>query len=159
MPRGGVPDPKSSKRGTSHRKPKEARTLAPVEKVSSAIDPPADLNPLAAELWRDVVRELASHGASREVDAVHVRFLCDQFVTYQECQAVVTQFGPMVEVEGRYVENPAVAMRDKAQANYLKISDRLGLDPLSRLKLGLLQVTGQSILAGIDKELGIQVKT
>ena len=34
----------------------------------------------------------------------------------------------------------------------------LGLTPVARLRLGLIKLAGASLLAGIDAELGIQVK-
>jgi len=40
----------------------------------------------------------------------------------------------------------------------MSIANEYGLTLASRLRLGILQLTGESLLAGIDRELGIEIK-
>lgn len=43
-------------------------------------------------------------------------------------------------------------------ARYMSIANEYGLTLASRLRLGLMQLAGESILAGIDRDLGIEVR-
>jgi phage terminase small subunit len=60
------------------------------------------------------------------------------------------QRGPMV--------NPLLKVERDEAATYLRLAETLGLTPVARLRLGLITLAGASILAGIDAELGIEVK-
>ena len=156
MPRGATPDPTSNKRNTGKRgtpKPTPADDLA-----VQTIAPPAHMEPAAAEVWSLVAAEMERNSQLREIDTLSLTMLCDAWYNYAEATANIQKYGVLVRGERGPMPNPAVKIQKDAAAGILQLSDRLGLTPLSRLRLGLLQVTGQSILSGIDKELGIQVR-
>lgn len=161
MPRGAAPKPRQASSEASHRKPKaDIQAIATTQQAELArYAPPEDLSPAASDVWRMAVAQMHSTGTLREFGTVHVRFFCDQFVTYLEAQAHIDQYGTLVDSDRGPVPNPEIRTRDNALDRMLKLSDRLGLDPLSMLKLGIIQVAGQSMLAGLHHDLGLTVKT
>lgn len=157
MPRGAAPDPMSQKKGTGKRGPKKP-TPADDLAVCTKIAPPAHMNAAAAEVWGMVAAEMARNNQLREVDTISLTMLCDAWFNYAEATANIQQYGVLVRGDRGPMPNPAIKIQRDASAGILQLSDRLGLTPLSRLRLGLLQLTGQSVLASIDKELTVQVK-
>jgi P27 family predicted phage terminase small subunit len=59
----------------------------------------------------------------------------------------------LLEGEDGLRANPALKVEKDTAATYLRFAETLGLTPAARMRLGLMQVTGQSILVAIREEI------
>lgn len=167
MTRGRKPSPNSEKRGTQKRKPTSiARAVAmPDELAPSRPSAPEGLCDDLVPVWDSIIDDLASRGANpsayREVDVVLVRTLVDAIDSHRQATDDVNENGiildrPIVSKDGEVVgykreKNPAVGIQKDAAATVLRLTDALGLNPAARVRLGVMQLAGQSILASLQK--------
>lgn len=115
--------------------------------------PPSDLPEGCTEMWYRAVEELNPRGL-READLSAIEMMCIAYHRHKQARAIVERNGMVVTGRNGPVINPMIKVeREQAQA-YLKIADEYGLTFASRLRLGLIQLTGQSILQSLDDDLG-----
>lgn len=163
-------DPTRARRGTGHRpQPGEApkaRAVPAVEILpaiseqmrAAGYDPdraliPDDLPPEVAALWQIVIDELQPKGL-RPADYEALRQMCWAAARARECSALIAQMGLVVEsANGGYATNPLLKEERQYSATYLRIAEQYGLTVASRLRLGLLQISGQSMLEKLDAGL------
>lgn len=109
--------------------------------------------------------DLSSRGANpsafRQVDVVLVRTLVDAISAHCASTADIAENGivlerPIMDRDGcvvghRREKNPAVGVQKDAASTILRLTDSLGLSPAARVRLGVMQLAGQSILASLQK--------
>jgi hypothetical protein len=49
--------------------------------------------------------------------------------------------------------NPAIKVEKDAAATFLRLAEQYGLTLAARLRLGLMQLAGESMLASLDRDL------
>ena len=116
---------------------------------------PASLeHPHAVEVWDRVVRELYPRGL-RPVDYEAVRLLSSQAaVAYQAAAELRESDGLVImSYKGAPIANPLVKIERDAATLYLRFAERFGLDVASRMRLGLLQLAGQSLADALQDDL------
>jgi P27 family predicted phage terminase small subunit len=163
MTRGRKADPTRARRGTGHRK--KAGEVAFADEPGAVLlvtgsgppAPPDDLeHPHAREVWTEVVAELYPRGL-RPVDYVAIRMLANQAALAFEAAAGVNGWqakGVVVTgARGVPIVNPLVRVERDAANLYLRFSERFGLDVASRMRLGLLQLAGQSLADALQDDL------
>lgn len=156
MPKGRPADPTRARRQTGNR-PIPAKSVpaeVAVKETDSlpAFTVPAGLPPEAVEMYERIVAELAPRGL-READLDAITMLVHSAYVHQQAREFVARNGVMVLVNGRPVVNPAIKVaRDEAQ-NYMRIAQEYGLTLAARLRLGLMQLAGESILASLNSDL------
>jgi len=149
MTRGNRPAASRAPSGTSHHPDATDRTVEIVEQVHSD-----DLvRAIAAEIpdgtpravFLRAVEELG--GRVRDTDLEALRIMAVALHNYGEAQQHIARYGTLVaSVMGNLMPNPALKVaRDEANL-YLKIADQYALTFVSRLRAGLLQLAGQSML-------------
>ena len=151
MAKGRPPDPGRAKRGTGHRA--LVGQAKPVEVLPSTLrdaDPPASLPMAAHDLWRIVREELAGRGLTAS-DLPLVEMLVVTAARNRDARAAVTKAGVLLKdaKTGRLVANPMLKVEKETAATYLRLAETLGLSPASRVRLGLMQIAGQSMLVTI----------
>jgi len=156
MTRGRKPDPGAEKRGTrkrptTSRAPSQALAM-PDELALTRPAAPDDLDPALVPIWDAIMDDLGSRGANpsafRAVDAVLVRTLVDAIGLHQQATAKIAATGLLVKSRlGEPIVNPLVRVQKDAAATILRLTDSLGLNPAARVRLGVMQLAGQSILA------------
>jgi P27 family predicted phage terminase small subunit len=157
MAKGRPADPTRANRGTGHRpKPGEAKPaveIAPIaSNKSSLIEPPADLAPEAQDMFRRVVAELGPRGL-READVEAVAMMCHSAYVHFEARRKITETGVLVKGPRGPMVNPMIKVaRDEANI-YLRLANEFGLTLAARLRLGLMQLAGESVLASLNKDL------
>lgn len=119
--------------------------------------PPEDLtHPHARALWAEVVAELHPRGL-RAVDLEAIRLLCSQAALAYEAASGAEGWaakGLVIEsARGTPVVNPMVRVERDAANLYLRFAERFGLDLASRMRLGLLQLAGQSLADALADDL------
>lgn len=153
MTKGRPADPARARRQTGNR-PKTTTAPLPVlaEEVQDVVPVPSDLAPAAQEMFRRVVSELQPRGL-READLESVAMLCHSAWLHSEARKKLGETGILVKGPRGPMVNPLVkVVRDEA-ATYLRLADAFGLTLASRLRLGLMQLTGESILSAMNKDL------
>jgi P27 family predicted phage terminase small subunit len=103
-------------------------------------------------MFERIVEELAPRGL-RPVDLEALEMMCHSAYAHRKAREFVAQHGVMVQVNGRIMPNPALKVaRDEASA-YTRIAQEYGLTLAARLRLGLMQLAGESMLASLSNDL------
>jgi P27 family predicted phage terminase small subunit len=161
--RGRKVDPTRAKRGTGHRpKAGELKIANEPDAIlltssSGPPPPPADLDhPHAIAVWNEVVGELYPRGL-RGIDLEAIRMLASQAALAFDAAHGAEGYrrtGLMVTgANGNPTVNPLVRVERDAANLYLRFSERFGLDVASRMRLGLLQLAGQSLAEALAEDL------
>ncbi len=160
MAKGRPPDPGRAKRSTGHRPlPGQAKAMVPAlavgEVAGHATPPPPESLPEAArELWRIVCEDLLSRGL-READLPLVEMLCVSLHRCRRARAHIEKYGELVTYRGaaRPYANPMLRIERDSALLYLRLAETLGLSPAARVRLGFLQLAGQSLLVGLAERV------
>jgi P27 family predicted phage terminase small subunit len=163
MTRGRKPDPRRAKRGTGNqpqvgkRKTKVVPQVVEITHVDAmAAGLPAGL---PREMFQRAVAELA--GRLTDTDLEALRMLAWSVYRHQQAQQHIEEHGLVVDTAFGPKVNPMLKQaRDEAQL-YLKIADQYALTFTSRLRAGLLQLAGASLMkdlhSGIAEAIVAQI--
>jgi P27 family predicted phage terminase small subunit len=156
MPKGRPADPTRARRKTGNRPIPAEQNGAEIVAVDPTAAPmfamPEALPEEAQAMYQRVVDELAPRGL-READMEALAMMVHSAYVHQLARAFIARHGVMLLQNGRVTVNPAVKVaRDEAQ-NYLRIAQEYGLTLAARLRLGLMQLAGESILASLNRDL------
>ena len=146
-------DPTRAKRKTGNR-PIPAENVPNIVPVDSGpqFPIPDGMPDEAREMYDRVVAELAPRGL-READLDAIAMMCHSAYVHRQAREFIARNGVMVLVNGRPIVNPAVKVARDEAATYLRLAQEYGLTIAARLRLGLIQLAGQSILASLDEDL------
>lgn len=167
MTRGRIPKDDAERAG--HRPgvgEGEQIEVLPVESRLIGASAPADLSPLATEVWDICVADMVALGHLREPDLLQLRNYAVEVAIAIEAEATIAEFGAMMKepiiVNGddgpelvgyKLKTNPACKLhRDAAQSVRLLASD-LALTPIARIRGNLMAAATASIALGIKDEL------
>lgn len=170
--KGRPPDPTRRRRGTGHRPQageqrvelvpalpevidvddEEALAEIVPMRLPPALEPPDDLPEEIAPLWRTAVGELEPRGI-RPADLEAVRLMCMAALRARQAGEQIAKYGVLVKGARGPMPNPMLRVEKDATATYLRLAEQFGLTVASRMRLGLIQLTGESILATLDSDL------
>lgn len=169
MAKGRPADPTRARRQTGNRaKPGEAKVSTTAKKAAELAvvvqpatpalpEPPPDLPPEAQEMFRRVVAELMPRGL-READLEAISMLCYSAHLHVEARRKIAETGILVKGLRGPMVNPLVKVaRDEANT-YLRLANEFGLTLAARLRLGLIQLAGESILTSLNNDLDQQAQ-
>lgn len=161
MPKGRPPDPTRAKRGTGNRPQTQPVKALPALPETSGFPVPQELPDEAREMYERVVRELEPRGL-READLDALTMMVHSAYVHRQAREFVARNGVMVLVNGRPVVNPAIKVARDEAAMYLRIAQEYGLTLAARLRLGLMQLAGESMLSSmnrdLDRQAGVEVR-
>jgi len=148
MTRGRKADPQRAKRGTGHSPQVGKKTTRVVPQVVDSrlsLEIAAELpEGLPREMFLRAVGELAGRLADTDFEAL--RMMAWSVYRHQQAQEYVERDGMVVDTPFGPRVNPMLKVaRDEAQL-YLKIADQYALTFVARLRAGLLQLAGQSLM-------------
>jgi P27 family predicted phage terminase small subunit len=154
MARGRPTDQGAVKRGTG-RKPPKAAPPAVIEAapVVCGPEPPTGLPPLVHEAWQTCVAEMTANRQLRESDLILLKAFVEAVYIHEEASAKVHEFGVLVAGRHGPVPNPMIKVQDNAARTIRLLSDNLGLNPMSRIKAGIMEVIGASMVMDIRERL------
>lgn len=155
MAKGRPADPTRARRQTGHRpKPGEAKPATEIVPATTAplVQPPPDLAPEAQEMFSRIVAELAPRGL-RESDVEAIGMMCHSAYVHLEARRRIAEMGVLVRTPRGTVVNPLVKIARDEAATYLRLANEFGLTLASRLRLGLMQLAGESILQSLNRDL------
>lgn len=145
-------DPKRALRKTGHRPlPGEAKGTDIAPRFDDAPYPPCpdDLPEAIEPLWNVALAELWPRGL-REGDLEAIRQMCTQAHRARQAAASIEQYGPLIKGLHGPVVNPMIKIERDATNTYMKIAEAYGLTIASRLRLGIMQLAGQSMQAALE---------
>lgn len=151
-------DPTRARRGTGHRpKPGETRTTdlpvpAVVVEDAAAIPVPDDVADDVAAMYRRIVSELAPRGL-RDADHDALLMMCHSAHIHAAARRVIAEKGVVVAGPKGPMVNPMIKVARDEAATYLRLANEYGLTLAARLRLGLMQLAGESILASLSRDL------
>ena len=149
-------DPTRAKRQTGNRpKPGEAKKQAEI--VPAMVQPqlpqaPLDLADDAQAMYQMIVAELMPRGL-READLQSVAMMCHSAWLHKEARASIAKQGLLVKGPRGPMVNPLIKVARDEAATYLRLANEFGLTLAARLRLGLMQLAGESILESLNKDL------
>lgn len=156
MAKGRPADPTRATRKTGNRplpgEAKPAKAVAVVAQGRNLPEPPADLPIAAQEMFRNVVAELYPRGL-RDADLEAISMLVYSAHLHKEAREGIAKHGLLVKGPRGPMLNPLVKVaRDEANT-YLRLANEFGLTLAARLRLGLMQLAGESVLSSLNAEL------
>lgn len=177
MAKGRTPDPGRERRQTGNR-PAAGKAKPPAvrsPKLPALPEPPADLPEIARAVWIVTVEEMAGNRHLRPPDLLLVRSLCEAAYTLEEASKHVHEYGVLVStvvrdsdgrpltgedgkpIMGPPIVNPLLKVQKDATATIVRVSDVLGVNPLARIRAGLMEVAGASLLGGLRDSLAAKI--
>ena len=104
-------------------------------------------------MFRRAVLELHPRGL-RDADIEAITMMCWSAYMHQEARANVTRLGVVVKgPNDKPVVNPMIKVARDEAATYLRLADAFGLTLQARVRMGLMQLAGQSLLAALNDDL------
>lgn len=159
MPKGRPADPTRARRGTGNRPQATQTKSAPVPVTlnePSLPQPPSDLPDVAQAMFTRIVTELTPRGL-RDADLEAVAMMCHSAWLHIEARKKLAQTGVLIKGPRGPMINPLIKVARDEAATYLRLADAFGLTLASRLRLGLMQLTGESILQSLNNDLDSSV--
>jgi P27 family predicted phage terminase small subunit len=105
------------------------------------------------DVWSACVAEMGANRHLRAPDLVLLRAYCEATYLHLQASAMIHAQGLMTEGAYGPVVNPMVKVQKDAATTMRQLSDVLGLNPLARIRGGLLEIAGQSMVLDIRERL------
>lgn len=160
MTKGRPADPNRARRGTGNR---PAAGTAKVVKASPVIavappvekfPPPSSLPDAVHDVWRAVISDLGGANHMRESYLPSVKAYCEAVYIHVQASENIHEYGILVKgANGVPIANPLIRVQKDAAASMLRYAETLGLTPAARVRLGLMEITGMSLLGGLQSTL------
>lgn len=103
-------------------------------------------------MFRRVVTELAPRGL-RDADLESIAMMCYSAHVHRQAREKIAETGILVKGPRGPMVNPLVKVARDEAATYLRLANEFGLTLASRLRLGLMQLAGESILSSLNRDL------
>jgi P27 family predicted phage terminase small subunit len=147
-------DPTRERRRTGHRQVRGEVAVLPADSELDAFVAPADLPAYAREVWDIVVTDLVGTGRLYKSDVLMVKAFCEAAYVHAEASANIHRFGLNVKtVDGRIITNPMLRVQKDAATTMRQVSDVLGLNPLARVRAGLMEAAGITMVNELRERL------
>lgn len=159
MTKGRPPSPTSAKRGTAnHTRPDQKKVKVPVVlpgsvAVSEPFPPSETIPSEVHDVWRAVVADLGGANNMRTSFLPAVEAYCMAVYIHAQAAAQIQQFGVLVKGNNGPIANPMLKVQKEAAATMLRYAETLGLTPAARIRLGLMEITGMSLLSTLNSAI------
>ena len=152
MAKGRFPDPTRARRHTGHRPlPAQWAPVGAPDVLTQVPPAPESLPAGARPVWDVACAELLPRGLHPS-DLVLVEMLAVAIYRNRQAREYIAQTG-LLEGEDGLRANPMLKVEKDTAATYLRLAETLGLTPAARMRLGLMQVTGQSELLNLVEKI------
>jgi P27 family predicted phage terminase small subunit len=95
-------------------------------------------------------------GANRQLrasDLVLLRAYVEAVFVHAEASAKVHEFGVLVASPRGPVPNPMIRVQDNAARTIRLLSENLGLNPMARIRAGIMEIAGASMVLELRQNL------
>lgn len=164
MTQGRKADPTRKKRHTGNRpmpgEAKKAVAILPagdplmgdIIGLPGAFAPPEDLPEEAYPIWEQAVSELVPQGL-KAADLEAIRMMCLAALRARQAAESISKYGIMVKGARGPMANPMLRVERDSTATYVRLAEQFGLTVAARLRLGLMQIAGQSMISNLNASL------
>jgi P27 family predicted phage terminase small subunit len=157
MTKGRPKDPKRARRRTGNRrKPDEApivRVVPDLVEEVEGLEAPEHLSPEMQQIWRRLV-ELIGPARLRSEDAFTIEAMVRQFRRMQQAGEWLESYGIHQESASGAISASAFLKAERdATAMFLRLAENYGLTTASRMRLGLMQLSGASLAQQLSDDL------
>lgn len=122
---------------------------------TSDVEPPRDLPAGVRKVWSELARPMADAGLLDQVDAVALEAIARCVDRWRQAEQLLDEEGMFVASPNGYkVAHPAIAVSQKAQAEYRSWSARFGLTPIDRVSMGLAALRGKTLEQELTTKIG-----
>jgi P27 family predicted phage terminase small subunit len=108
------------------------------------------------DLYIVAVDAIARRGATQE-DMEAIVEMCQAAAYVRRAAADIESNGMVIDTPFGPKVNPMLKVHKEQSARYMSIANEYGLTLASRLRLGLMQIAGESMLSGLHADLGLRV--
>lgn len=134
--------------------------MLPADVEIDAFMAPVEMPAAAREVWEIVVTDLVGDGHLRKSDTPLVKAYCEAAYVHAEASAIIHRVGVLVKAAGgRIVPNPMLRVQKDAATTMRQLSDVIGLNPLARIRAGLMEVAGVSMVNDLRDRLIAKLAT
>lgn len=106
------------------------------ESLPVSAEPPAELSPIGKSHWCEYAPKLVRLGCLTNVDLPVFALACEKWAVIQEAETQIKLTGTIVRSPTGYpIQNPWVAIRNRAVEDYCKIVVHFGMTPVARVRL------------------------
>lgn len=119
------------------------------------------MSPTARRQWRSLARTLARAGLISQVDGLSLRLLAESIDLYLTASAKITAPTLVVKTtNGNPIQNPYLAIRNRAWEQVVKLCANFGLTPADRNGLSFsIASEPNALLASVRKREGVPDKS
>lgn len=133
---GRRPKPTAQKQLAGNPGKRALNTAEPDFSAVTRVEPPEWMQPLAIQMWENVLPELLAQRIVCITDLHNVEAFCTAYANWRAAQQLVVEHGPlMTSAMGSPMKNPALTAAKEAMAQMVTFGALLGLDPSSRSRL------------------------
>lgn len=159
MTRGRKADPQREARGTGHR-PQHGEAMVEYNKQTHSLEIQAQLAKTlpageARESFLLAVEELGDK--LRDTDLRNLRAMAWHMHRAQEAQKIVDRDGMEVYTDFGVKPHPMMKVARDEDAAYMRIAEKYALTFEARLRAGVMQVAGQSILQELHSDMAAAI--
>lgn len=131
--------------GNPGKRPLNEREPKPRAAVPTA---PRHLTGEARKEWRRMGRELLALGVLTTVDRAALAAYCVAYARWADAEAQVTKLGTVVKTaNGNLIQNPYLAVANRAMDQMMKAAGEFGMTPSSRSRVQVQQADAGPSLA------------
>ena len=131
--------------GNPGKRPLNEREPKPRAAVPTA---PRHLTGEARKEWRRMGRELLALGVLTTVDRAALAAYCVAYARWADAEAQVTKLGTVVKTaNGNLIQNPYLAVANRAMDQMMKAASEFGMTPSSRSRVQVQQADAGPSLA------------
>jgi P27 family predicted phage terminase small subunit len=153
--RGPKPKPAEVRKKEGTYKPSEHGEVVVIGGRPDSLPAPAHLTEHEVALWDEVVPPLLKVGLLDAVDAFAIEALVLSVSRWREAEELLKAEGMFVSSPNGYrIAHPAIAVAQKAQAEYRSWCARFGLTPSDRIGLGMAAVRSRSLSQDLAERIG-----
>jgi P27 family predicted phage terminase small subunit len=99
-------------------------------------DPPIQLTPRALEEWNRLAIPLFNLGVMTKYDRAVFALYCQSWGRWQDAEEQVAAKGTVVKTQsGNIIQNPALAVSNRAAKDCIRYAQELGLTPSARSRI------------------------
>jgi P27 family predicted phage terminase small subunit len=136
MARGRKPKPTAAKKLAGNPGKRALNELEPQPRIAPEIVAPSNLDNDARLKWDELVAELYPAGLLTTIDVDSLAFYCILYSRWKKAERIVREKGEVIKTtNGNIIQNPYLAIANRALTQMGKIAAEFGMTPSSRTRI------------------------
>jgi P27 family predicted phage terminase small subunit len=136
MARGRKPKPTAAKKLAGNPGKRALNEREPQPRIAPEIVAPSNLDSDARVKWDELVAELYPAGLLTTIDVDSLAFYCILYSRWKKAERIVREKGEVIKTtNGNIIQNPYLAIANRALTQMGKIAAEFGMTPSSRTRI------------------------